>query len=74
MGVLKLPDARGRVALAKCVVAALLNARKGWTAPAVLSEATAKAIWSSCRTGSFFEPTAGVRWYADYSLPAGSRG
>ena len=37
-------------------------------------KATAKAIWSSCRTGSFFEPTAGVRWYADYSLPAGSRG
>lgn len=54
--------------LARHIVAALLNAKKGWT-PVLTIEAV-KGIWTQyMNTGGggtgFFEPTAGVKWYHD---------
>lgn len=75
LDVLKL-EGGGRDAVARHVVAALLNAAKGLT-PGVLAvngEKGVKAIWSSFVANGFYEPTAGIKWYADYSVPAGSGG
>lgn len=60
--------------LAKYIVAALLNVRKTLTPPVVMSEATVRAIWDACRGGGYYTPTAGIMWYADYSVPASSGG
>jgi hypothetical protein len=60
----------GRDALARHIVAALLNAQKGWTPPGVLSVATVTSIWRDFVSRGYYEPTAGVRWYADESYPA----
>lgn len=60
----------GRDALARHIVAALLNAQKGWTPPTVLSVEMVKHIWSEFVRLGYYEPTAGVRWYADYAVPA----
>ena len=49
--------------VARHIVAALLNAQKGWTT--VMTVAGIKNIWNSYRTLGYFEPTAGVRWYHD---------
>jgi hypothetical protein len=64
----------GRDALARHIVAALLNAAKGYTPPTVLSVQTVKNIWSSFVTKGYYEPTAGIKWYADSSEPPGSGG
>lgn len=42
-------------------VAALLNARKGWTP--VLTEAQVRNIFNEYASKGYFEPTAGVKWY-----------
>lgn len=60
----------GRDGLARHIVAALLNAQKGWTPPTVLGVPAVKAIWSDFIARGYFEPTGGVRWYADYAVPA----
>ncbi|HWR87771.1 MAG TPA: hypothetical protein VN277_05065 [Acidiferrobacterales bacterium] len=73
--VLELPgNDMGRDALARHIVAALLNAAKGLTPPNVLSVAIVKAVWSAFVLNGYYEPTAGIKWYPDYSVPAGSGG
>jgi len=42
-------------------VAALLNARKGWTP--VLTEAQVRNMFNEYASKGYFEPTAGVKWY-----------
>jgi hypothetical protein len=42
-------------------VAALLNARKGWTT--VLTEAQIRNMFNEYDTNGFFVPTADVKWY-----------
>jgi len=42
-------------------VAALLNARSGWTP--VLTEAQVRNIFNEYNTKGYFQPTAGVKWY-----------
>lgn len=74
LDVLGFSAATGKDALAKYTVAALLNARAGFTSPSVLSETIVRNIWDACRGGGFYVPTATVRWHADYSVPAGSGG
>ena len=64
----------GRDALARHIVAALLNAARGYTPPIVLSVQTVKTIWASFATKGYYEPTAGIKWYADSSEPPGSGG
>ena len=64
----------GRDALARHIVAALLNAAKGYTPPTVLSVQTVKNIWTAFATNGYYEPTAGIKWYPDSSEPPGTGG
>ena len=43
------------------IVAALLNARMGWTL--MLNESQVKNIFNEYNSKGYFEPTAGVKWY-----------
>lgn len=67
-------NSMGRDALARHIVAALLNAKKGLTPANVLSVTTVKAVWRAFVTNGYYEPTAGIKWYPDYSVPAGTGG
>lgn len=73
MDVLVQPIASNNDELAKYVVAALLNARKGMTV-GVLDEATVKTIWTKCSAGGYFEPTAGIYWWTKTSNSTASPG
>jgi hypothetical protein len=53
----------GNALVASCVVAALLNGATGRTS-AVLTAAQVKNMWTEFITKGYFEPTAGVKWYA----------
>ncbi len=64
----------GRDALARHIVAALLNAAKGITPTQVLSEMTVKNIWISFVSLGYYEPTAGIKWYANTSVPSSATG
>jgi hypothetical protein len=57
--------AGGKDALARHIVAALLNAAQGWTPASILSATLVKAIWTSYVTKGYYSPTAGVNWNAD---------
>lgn len=61
-----------RDAIARHIVAALLNAAKNWTSPEVLSVTTVKLVWMSFTEKGYYEPTAGIRWFAGYSEPTGN--
>lgn len=75
LNVLELPgNSMGRDALARHIVAALLNAKSGKTPANVLSESTVKAVWAAFVKLGYYEPTAGIKWYADYSVPSGIGG
>jgi len=50
----------GKEELARHIVAALLNAAKGWTP--VLTVAMVIDIWQSWATLGYYEPTAGIHW------------
>jgi hypothetical protein len=52
----------GDEVLAAYLVAALLNAKEGWTPESVLDEERVKEIWSDYSKNMHFEPTAGVEW------------
>lgn len=71
--VLELMDG-GREAVARHIVAALLNAQKGWTPGAVASTTIVKQVWMQYDTLGYYEPTAGIKWYHDYSVPSGVGG
>lgn len=60
--------------VARYCAAALLNARSGKTPSDVLSVGTVKSVWTSYIDKGYYEPTAGIRWYPDYSMPQGSGG
>jgi hypothetical protein len=53
----------GQVALARHIIAGLMNARAGLTP--LLSEFAVRNMWNEFVSRGYFEPTAGVRWYAD---------
>lgn len=75
--VLSLPgNSMGRDAVARHIAAALLNAAKGWTPSPAFGESFIKSVWAQfIATGSgYYVPTAGIKWYADYSVPAGTGG
>ena len=55
----------GKDALARHIVAALLNAAQGLTPATILSTTLVKAIWTSYVTKGYYSPTAGVNWNAD---------
>ncbi len=62
----------GDVAIARHVVAALLNAATGRTSTTVLGVGAVKTLWATYVEKGYYEPTAGIKWYADYSIPAGN--
>ena len=72
--VLRLNSNVGRDGLARHLVAAYLNALKGYTPAVVLDVVTAKKIWASFVERGYYEPTAGIRWYPDYAEPVNPRG
>lgn len=53
------------IALARHIVAALLNAKAGLVPPEVLSESAVRDIWNSYVAKGYYEPTAGIKWYPD---------
>jgi hypothetical protein len=65
---------QGRDEIARLCVAALLNSVKGLTPAHVLGPTIVRDVWTSFARRGYYEPTAGVRWYADDSAPAGSGG
>lgn len=72
--VLSLNATMGRDGLARHCVAAVLNANAGLTPSDVLSEVTVKNIWASFVSRGYYEPTAGIKWYPDYSEPVSPTG
>ncbi len=72
--VLRLNSNSGRDGLACHLAAAYLNALKGLTPSVVLDVVTVKNIWTSFVSRGYFEPTAGIRWFADYAEPVNPRG
>jgi hypothetical protein len=62
----------GQDAVARHCVAAVLNAAKGLTPATVLSAQVAKDVWASYRARGYYEPTAGIKWYPDSSIPSGT--
>jgi hypothetical protein len=72
--VLSMNATTGRDGLARHCVAAVLNANAGLTPADVLSEVTTKNIWASFVSRGYYEPTAGIKWYPDYSEPASPTG
>ena len=72
--VLRLNSNVGRDGLARHLVAAYLNALKGYTPAVVLDVVTAKNIWTSFVARGYYEPTAGIRWFPDHAEPANPRG
>lgn len=76
MSVLRISVPTVKDQLAQYIVAAFLNARKGGMVPTeVISELTLKTMWQKAGMyPGWYEPTAGVKWYANYSKPKGAGG
>jgi hypothetical protein len=73
LAVLSMTGTDKTTAMARFCAAAVLNAAATLTPATVLSAQTAKDVWAAHRSpGGYYEPTAGIRWYADYSTPSGS--
>ena len=53
-----------KLEVARHCIAGVLNARSGRT-DKVCPESVVKGIWNEYASKGFFEPTAGVKWYAD---------
>lgn len=58
----------GSIAVARAIVAALLNAQSGRTPANILSVDDVIGIWQQYMTMGYFEPVGGIKWYA--STPA----
>lgn len=60
----------GSKAVARAVVAALLNAQSGNTPSSILDTSDVIGIWRQYVSSGYFEPVAGIKWYATTpSLP-----
>ena len=62
---MQLSSDSGTDGLVKHLCAAYLNHASGKTPGEICSTQTAQSIWSSHNSKGYWEPTAGVRWYAD---------
>ena len=62
MQILLLGGSDDRYQLGAHIVAALLNAKKGWTP--VLTEQGVKDMFNEWASKGYFEPSAGIKWYA----------
>lgn len=64
----------GRDEVARLCAAALLNSAAGLTPRRVLDASVIRDVWRSYNRRGYYEPTAGIRWFADTSEPAGTGG
>lgn len=72
---LQLGPNSGMDGVVKHVCAAYLNAASGKVPSSICSTQTAKDIWQSYSGGKgYYEPTAGVKWFADSCDPSGNGG
>ena len=71
---MQLSSDSGTDGLVKHLCAAYLNHASGKTPGEICSTQTAQSIWSSHNSKGYWEPTAGVRWYADSCTPTGNGG
>lgn len=62
-----LQTTEGQFEVARYVAAALLNAQSGLTPNDVLSIGTVKSVWTAYVDRGFYEPTAGIQWFATTS-------
>jgi hypothetical protein len=71
MDVLKIAVPTVNDVFAQHIVAALLNGRSNnWAPLGVVNEGTLKTMWSKVSVyRGYYEPTAGVKWYADSARP-----
>lgn len=74
LDVLRLNATSGRDGLARYCAAGYLNALKNRIPAAVLDVSVVKNVWASFVARGYYEPTAGVKWYPDYSIPASDNG
>ncbi len=54
--------------VARSLACAFLNAATGRTV-GILTVNQVKTIWSEYANNGYFEPTAGIKWYANYTMP-----
>lgn len=71
---MELPYDNGTDGLVKHLCAAYLNASSGKTPAELCSVVIARDIWNGFKAKGYFEPTAGVKWFADSCSPAGNGG
>ena len=63
-----------RGGLARYLCAAVLNANSGKTDSTVLGLSTIRNVWAEYVARGYYEPTAGIKWYLNSSVPSGSGG
>ncbi len=71
---LKLASDTGMDGVVKHCCAAYLNAASGKVPATLCSTFAAKDIWTSYTTRGHYVPTAGVKWFSDSCVPAGTGG
>lgn len=64
----------GNTGMMKHLVAAYLNACAGKTPAELCSVPIVRGMWSEFKTKGYYEPTAGIKWYADYCSSGGNGG
>lgn len=64
----------GTDGMVKHLCAAFLNAESMRTPALICSSFMVKDIWNSYKSKGHYEPTAGVRWFADTCQPSGNGG
>jgi hypothetical protein len=74
LGVLQLTGATGPIGLARHMVAGALNASRGLTPLQIAGVPILRNIYASYVARDYYEPTAGIQWYADSAIPAGAGG
>lgn len=74
LDVLRLPATTGRDGAARHLVAALFNCYLGTVPSTVMDAYEVKAIWQPIDRGKAYEPSAGIKMYPDYCVPAAPTG
>lgn len=71
---LQFTEESGTKGLSKYLVAAYLNACAGKVSAQLCGVPIARGMWQEYRTKTYYEPTAGIKWYADYCSSGGNGG
>lgn len=71
---LQLSAPSDRDAVAQQLVVSLLNVASGRVPATVMTRSGLVQIWNEFYTKGYYEPTAGIRWFANSSQPPGTPG